>query len=153
MFGVVRIGNQQIINDSQNRLFWQGIRPVYNQHMGVLHSIAQPIFYQVPQGQVWGTNSGRLFTDADSASTRSVIDWSSMIESSRRTKQQEEEGRKWIKEICDVGAKETEQTDLFASMLLDAFGARMADNPFEAYKKAASSLQKFHRICVNQALI
>lgn len=149
MFGIVRIGDQRMINDSQNSLFFsQGVRPVYNQYTRVPPSAVQPVFYQVPQNVTWRTNSGSFFANADYVQTGSAANWGSTAESARRERQQEE-CRKWIKDICDVGAKETEQTNLFASMALDVLGSRMADNPFEAGNKAASVFQKLRRICAN----
>ena len=68
-------------------------------------------------------------------------------------RQQEEECRKWLKEISDAGAKETEQTDLLASTILEAFGVRMADNSIEAAQKTANTLQKLGIIFRNRSSI
>ena len=144
------IGDQRMINDSQNSLFSpQGMRLVYNQYTRVPPSAAQPVFYQVPQNVTWRTNSGSFFANTDYVQTGSIANWGRAAESARRARQQEEECRKCIKDICDVGAKETEQTNLFASIALDVLGSKMADNPFEAGKKAVSVFQKLRRICVN----
>ncbi len=137
MFGVVRMGDQR-----------QMIL-AFNQNVGMQYLLPRQVFYQVPRSNGWEMNSGSSFVDADHMQNRTAVDWSVAIDSCQREVQQEEEWRKWLKEACDAGAKKTEQTNLFVSMLLEVLGFRMADNPFEAGHKAVSVLNKYRRICGN----
>lgn len=57
--------------------------------------------------------------------------------------------REFLKECCDLGAKETEWTNPFISMIFDVIGSWMADDPIEAGHKAGSAMQKYRRISGN----
>lgn len=154
MFGVVRIGDQRVRTVPQGRsVFHQQAGPTFNQDGGMQYLFPQQVFYQVPQGNGWEMISRNSFANADHMQNRTAVNWNIVINSSQMERQQEEECRKWLKEISDAGAKETEQTDLLASTILEAFGVRMADNSIEAAQKTANTLQKLGIIFRNRSSI
>lgn len=102
-------------------------------------------YYRMPLNQGWTANNGNSFSNTDYVQTTPDMTWKNNIGSYQNTRQQAEEWREFLKECCDLGAKETEWTNPFISMILDIIGSRMADNPIEAGYKADSAMQKYRR--------
>lgn len=150
MFGVERIGNQQTINYLQGSMISdQRMVRLFDQNAGITFAMPRQGFYQMPLNQDWRANSGNFVGTTDYVQMTPKMPWRNDIDSYQNQRQQAEEWKKFLKECDDLGAKETEWTNPFISMIFDVIGFWMADNLIEAGHKADSAMQKYRRIIGN----
>lgn len=150
MFGVVSIGDQQTINYLQSSMISdQRMVRLFEHNTGIPFAMPRQEYYRMPLNQGWTANNGNLFSNTDYVQTTPDMTWSNKIGSYQNTRQQAEEWREFLKECCDLGAKETEWTNPVISILFDLIGSRIADSPIEAGHKAHGAMKKYRRIIGN----
>lgn len=107
-------------------------------------------FYQVPDSIVKVDTNGYLCAEPVGMQDNFIQYWCHNIKNQEAKNTAQKELRQVFKELLELASKQTERTNLQASLFFDAIGFVMADDFAEALRKAYGIYLKYNKILNNK---